>query len=128
MLGASLIRIRLATRRVLLRLGDQFSFQRFAKTPDWEQGTQTSTPTGAPILAAMARDTETVTRAGAGDDGDRKVRQRREVFHVEIPAFASVGGLSDEYRVTVAGTERRLNSAVMGDDETYWVVQLGTAG
>jgi hypothetical protein len=130
---SALLQLQHAAANVLLQLSDtapaKTSFQLYVSTKDVEAGSETWSASGSPILAAMARDMETQDRAGhRDDDGDRKVRKREEVFHVEVPAFAAVGGLTDDYRFTRNGVEHAISSAVLCDDETYYVVKRSTGG
>lgn len=129
---SSLRRLQNSTANVLLRLSGttpaRTSFQLYLATKDLEKGSETWSISGGPVLAAMARDMETRDRAGQDDDGDRKVRKRVEVWHVEIPAFEAVGGLTDDYRPTIGGVERSIASLILSEDETYHVVTLSTGG
>ncbi len=121
-----------AARIVLLNLSGtppaKTSFQLYVSTKDLTAGSETWSTSGSPVLAAMARDMETQDRAGHGDEGDRKVRKRVEVFHVEVPAFAAFGGLTDDWRFTRGGDEHVIKSAVLCDDETYYVIKRSTGG
>lgn len=129
---SSLRRLQAAAASILLRLSDttpaRTSFQLYVSTKDLEKGSESWSSSGSPVLAAMARDMETRSLAGVGDDGDRKVRKNVEVWHVEIPAFEAVGGLTDDYRPTVDGVERSIESLTVAEDETYHVVTLSTGG
>lgn len=128
----SILTLQAAAASVLLRFSGpppaRTLFQLYVATPDLEACSESWSSSGSPVLAAMARDMETQDRAGKGDDGDRKVRKRVEVWHVEVPAFAAFGGLTDDYRVTLSGVERVIASAILCDDETYYVVKLSTGG
>ena len=123
---ATLNRLQRSTRRTLLRFGAERSFQFYAKTKDWDAGSQSSAPSGDPVKAAMARDVE--MRSKGSGEGGKTVRHRVEVWHVEVLAFKERGGLDGDWRVTIDGTEHRIQESVLCDDETYYVVRLGTGG
>ena len=125
--SAALQRLRRSARRLLIRFGGEETFQRYEATPDWDAGSESASAVGSPVKAAIARDEERTRKAGSGDDGDRKVAVSEEVWHVEVLAF-DPGGLDASWRVTLDGVERRIASAVLCEDETYYVVRLGTGG
>ncbi len=112
---------------LLARAGAKTSFQLYATTNDLEAGSEDGTASGSPVLAAMVRDVETRSRAGADNNGSRPVVTRQEVFHVEVPAFGP-DGLTKDWRPTVNGKEQIVENVIMSPDETFWVVKLSTGG
>lgn len=108
------------------RAGFKTSFQLYDTIPNQSEGSDAYVPSGAPVLAAMVKDSEPRRRAGAGDSGSRPVRAKSRVYHVEVPAFAASGGLTDDWRPTIDGIEERLESAILCDDDTFYVARVST--
>lgn len=112
---------------LLARAGAKTSFQLFDLVQDKTAGSEELVASGSPVLAAMVKDMETRRQAGAGEQGSRPVKTKVEVFHVEIPAFGAAG-LTKEWRPTVDAKERKIEDLIMGDDDTFYVIRLTTAG
>ncbi len=113
---------------LLRRAGAKTKFQLYALTPNLDAGSEALVVSGAPVLAAMVKDMETRKRGGDLSTGSRPVRTKVEVYHVEIPAFAAFGGLTEDWKPTVDGKERAIEELIMADDDTFYVVRLTTGG
>jgi hypothetical protein len=126
--SAATLRLQESAGRLLEHFGAERSFQRYAATKDWNAGSETWSASGAPIVARSDYVTIRSMRAGS-DNGDAKVLVAEQVLHVEIPPFAAIGGLTDEYRFTdSSGVERRIESAVVDDDQSVYVVRWTRGG
>lgn len=108
-------RLQRTAARVIARAGERASWQLYAATKSKLQQSETFAPTGSPVLAAVEVTSQSLGRK------DGKSLGREEVLHVEIPAFEAHGGLTQHWRVTLKGVERRIKKPVMSDDGTYYV-------
>lgn len=121
---AAMQRMQASAARLFRRLGGIRVFREYALTKDWEAGEETPVATGAPVTAASQWTTTSVLEG----DGDAKVRTTIRVLHVEVPAFGARDLTSDWRFVDDDGAEKRIQKAVMSDDQTYWIVVADSAG
>lgn len=124
----AVLRLQHAARRQFARYGGVRPFQRQVATKDWDAGSESWAPSGAPVNAACHWDEITVRKAGA-QGGPATVTLRERVLLVEIPAFAAAGGLTSDWSfVDFDDAEQRLASAVLSEDGTYYIARLGSGG
>lgn len=122
----ALRRVRASTARLFGRFGFVAEFQRYSATPDWTDGSTEYAAVGDPIPARCRFDEQRFERA-SGDSGSGTVWVPERVLLVEPEPFAP-DGLTDEYRATIDGAERRFQSAVLDPDGTHYVLRFSDFG
>jgi hypothetical protein len=128
--SGAMLRLQYSARRLLIRYGGVRPFQLYVATKDLDAGSESWSASGDPVEAACALDEEVIRKAtDSFDGGGAKVTLRETVLHVEVPAFAALGGLTSDWRWTdFEGVERLLQNIVLSEDGTYYVARMGSGG